>query len=209
MDKRSPINSSSWESIQASANKTTTCNYPEMCMVATHPTISGTSLTQPFWQERNQAKVGYGKTKRSEDQTVIRHKARLGQRVMLRKMDDVKTAFLNGPLKEEVYVAQLDGFIDPDHPEKVYRLRKALYGLKQAPRATEYQFATCLLKPFLKKVSVSRQTNLGRMPTKIELTLEQSQQGVSNDVLVSIEGVEELKRNVWIKGEKKEALHTT
>ncbi|GJS49521.1 hypothetical protein Tco_0599642 [Tanacetum coccineum] len=48
-----------------------------------------------------------------------------------------------------------------------------------------------------------------RMPTKIELTLEQSQQGVSNDVLVSIEGVEELKRNVWIKGEKKEALHTT
>ncbi|GJR18536.1 hypothetical protein Tco_0967063 [Tanacetum coccineum] len=42
-----------------------------------------------------------------------------------------------------------------------------------------------------------------RMPTKIELTLEQSQQGVSNDVLVSIEGVEELKRNVWIKGGKK------
>nr|GEY85295.1 hypothetical protein [Tanacetum cinerariifolium] len=36
---------------------------------------------------------------------------------------------------EEVYVAQLDGFIDPDHPEKVYRLRKALYRLKQAPRA--------------------------------------------------------------------------
>nr|GEV17551.1 hypothetical protein [Tanacetum cinerariifolium] len=48
----------------------------------------------------------------------------------------------------------------------------------------------------------------GRMPTKIELTLEQSQQGVSNDVLVSIKGVEELKRNVWIKGENKEALQT-
>nr|GEW54940.1 retrovirus-related Pol polyprotein from transposon TNT 1-94 [Tanacetum cinerariifolium] len=67
---------------------------------------------------------------------------------------DLKIAFLNGPLKEEVYVAQLDGFVDPDHlekeavyvaqpdgfvdpdhPEKVYQLRKALNGLKQAPRA--------------------------------------------------------------------------
>ncbi|GKA94174.1 retrovirus-related pol polyprotein from transposon TNT 1-94 [Tanacetum coccineum] len=48
---------------------------------------------------------------------------------------DAKTAFLNGPLKEEVYVAQPEGFVDPDHPEKVYRLRKALYGFKQAPKA--------------------------------------------------------------------------
>ncbi|GJV63339.1 retrovirus-related pol polyprotein from transposon TNT 1-94 [Tanacetum coccineum] len=48
---------------------------------------------------------------------------------------DVKTAFLNSELKEEVYVSQPEGFVDPDHPTYVYRQKKALYGLKQAPRA--------------------------------------------------------------------------
>nr|GFC38572.1 hypothetical protein [Tanacetum cinerariifolium] len=55
---------------------------------------------------------------------------------------DLKMAFLNGPLKEEVYVAQPDGFVNPDHPEKVYRLRKTLYGLK--PRAWYDELSTFL-----------------------------------------------------------------
>ncbi|GJT14448.1 retrovirus-related pol polyprotein from transposon TNT 1-94 [Tanacetum coccineum] len=58
---------------------------------------------------------------------------------------DVKMAFLNGLLKEEVYVAQPNGFVDPDHPEKVYHLRKALYGLKQALRAWYNELSNFLI----------------------------------------------------------------
>ncbi|GJY93430.1 retrovirus-related pol polyprotein from transposon TNT 1-94, partial [Tanacetum coccineum] len=47
---------------------------------------------------------------------------------------DVKTTFLNGILREEVYVSQPNGFVDQDNPNHVYKLKKALYGLKQAPR---------------------------------------------------------------------------
>nr|GEU47698.1 retrovirus-related Pol polyprotein from transposon TNT 1-94 [Tanacetum cinerariifolium] len=59
---------------------------------------------------------------------------------------DVKTAFLHGSLKEDMYVCQPGGFIDANHPSHVYKLNKALYGLKQAPRAWYDELLTFLLQ---------------------------------------------------------------
>ncbi|GJU54792.1 retrovirus-related pol polyprotein from transposon TNT 1-94 [Tanacetum coccineum] len=68
---------------------------------------------------------------------------------------DVKMVFLNGPLKEEVFVCQFDGFVDPDFPNHVYRLKKALYGLKQAPRAWYEKLSSFLIKTIPQKVHQS------------------------------------------------------
>nr|GEW21544.1 ribonuclease H-like domain-containing protein [Tanacetum cinerariifolium] len=92
---------------------------------------------------------------------------------------DVKTTFLNGPLKEEVYVAQPNGLVDSDHPEKVYHLRKALYELKQAPRAWT-SYPPILIRYFinqakyaleiLKKHGMEKGQNIGTpMATKPKL----------------------------------------
>ncbi|GKE43262.1 retrovirus-related pol polyprotein from transposon TNT 1-94 [Tanacetum coccineum] len=59
---------------------------------------------------------------------------------------DVKTTFLHGTLKEDVYVCQPEGFIDADHPSHVYKLKKVLYGLKQAPRAWYDELSSFLLQ---------------------------------------------------------------
>nr|GFC81344.1 copia protein [Tanacetum cinerariifolium] len=67
---------------------------------------------------------------------------------------DVKTTFLNGKLREEVYVSQPDGFVDSDNPDHVYKLKKALYGLKQAPHAWYDMLSSFLLSQDFSKGSV-------------------------------------------------------
>nr|GEW25721.1 retrovirus-related Pol polyprotein from transposon TNT 1-94 [Tanacetum cinerariifolium] len=67
---------------------------------------------------------------------------------------DVKTAFLNGNLREEVYVSQPDGFVDQDNPNHVYKLKKALYGIKQAPRAWYDMLSSFLISQEFSKGSV-------------------------------------------------------
>nr|GEV90985.1 Gag-Pol polyprotein [Tanacetum cinerariifolium] len=92
---------------------------------------------------------------------------------------DVKTVFLNGNLWEEVYVSQLDRFLDPDNPNHVYMLKKALYGLKQAPRASYDMLSSLLVSQDFSKCSV-------------DPTLFICRKG--NDLLLSKYAIETLKK---------------
>ncbi|GJR48160.1 retrovirus-related pol polyprotein from transposon TNT 1-94 [Tanacetum coccineum] len=175
---------------------------------------------------------------------------------------DVKTAFLNGILREEVYASQPDGFVDQDNMNRgshiVHQTTRQRYspayavadhaGCQDTRRSTsgkaEYMLGLAIvLKSFgwiiayrsmaldsikfpnqnrrdlprdipldsvvvLRYEKRSKSEIKGKVPTEMELVLEQTQQGTSYEVSVSAEGVKELKRKVKIKGEKKEALLT-
>nr|GEX53460.1 putative ribonuclease H-like domain-containing protein [Tanacetum cinerariifolium] len=69
---------------------------------------------------------------------------------------DVKSAFLNERIEEEVYVTLPKGFVDPHHPKKVYKVVKALYGLHQAPRAWYATFSTFLLKHSYRRGTINK-----------------------------------------------------
>nr|GEY95373.1 retrovirus-related Pol polyprotein from transposon TNT 1-94 [Tanacetum cinerariifolium] len=84
---------------------------------------------------------------------------------------DVKTAFLNGNLREEVYVSQSNGFVDQDNPNHVYKLKKALYGLKQAPRAWYDMLSSFLISQDFSKGSVD-------LTLFIRLQISQSHRGI-------------------------------
>nr|GEX92738.1 retrovirus-related Pol polyprotein from transposon TNT 1-94 [Tanacetum cinerariifolium] len=85
---------------------------------------------------------------------------------------NVKTAFLHGSLKENVYVCQPKGFIDADHPSYVYKLKKALYGLKQAPRAWYTRLFSDLMK------SRFEMSMMGEMTFFLGLQVNQSPCGI-------------------------------
>nr|GEW07162.1 retrovirus-related Pol polyprotein from transposon TNT 1-94 [Tanacetum cinerariifolium] len=101
---------------------------------------------------------------------------------------DVKTAFLNGPLKEEFFVCQPDGFVDPDFPNLIYRLKKALYGLKQALRAWYNKLSSFLIEHHFTKVFAKRFEKLmkdnfempmiGEMKFFLGLQVHQSPRGI-------------------------------
>ncbi|GJU05875.1 retrovirus-related pol polyprotein from transposon TNT 1-94 [Tanacetum coccineum] len=90
---------------------------------------------------------------------------------------DVKTAFLNGNLREEVYVSQLDSFVDLDNPNHVYKLKKALYGLKQAPRAWYDMLSSFLISQDFSKGSVDHTLFILDTPMMEKSKLDKDKEG--------------------------------
>nr|GEW29112.1 hypothetical protein [Tanacetum cinerariifolium] len=111
------------------------------------------ALKDPSWIKAMQEELLQFKMNKNDERgIVIRNKARLvaqghtQEEGFLVYQMDVKSAFLYGTIKEEVYVCQPLGFEDPDYPDKVYKVVKALCGLHQAPRACYETLATYLLE---------------------------------------------------------------
>ncbi|GJY97716.1 retrovirus-related pol polyprotein from transposon TNT 1-94 [Tanacetum coccineum] len=88
---------------------------------------------------------------------------------------DMKMTFLNGILREEVYVSQSDGFMDLDKPNHMYRLKKALYGLKQGPRAWYDLLSSFLLSQGFSKGKMSM---MGKISFFIGLQILRSPRGI-------------------------------
>nr|GEU92868.1 retrotransposon protein, putative, unclassified [Tanacetum cinerariifolium] len=92
---------------------------------------------------------------------------------------DVKIAFLNGKLHEVVYVSQPEGFVDPDNPTHMYRLKKVLYGLKQALQAWYDMLLSFLLSQKFSKVSSKfKMSMMGKMSFFLGLQNSQSPRGI-------------------------------
>ncbi|GJY40794.1 retrovirus-related pol polyprotein from transposon TNT 1-94 [Tanacetum coccineum] len=96
---------------------------------------------------------------------------------------DVMTTFLYGPLKEQVYVNQPDGFVDPYHPDQVYHLKEALYRLEQAPRAWYDELSKFLVSKGFSKGSIDltfkfEMSMMGELKFFLGIQIHQSPRGI-------------------------------
>ncbi|GJY36615.1 putative ribonuclease H-like domain-containing protein [Tanacetum coccineum] len=94
---------------------------------------------------------------------------------------DVKSAFLYGTIDEEVYVSQPPGFVDPDHPTKVYKVVKALYGLHQAPRAWDKRIS-CWFQVYVDDIILVLQQVAAITPMETKVPLIKDEEVIDVDV---------------------------
>nr|GEW93295.1 hypothetical protein [Tanacetum cinerariifolium] len=126
--------------------------YYDAFLTSVEPKTYKDALTQSCWIEAMQEELN--EFERLEIRGYKDFFAFVAHKNMVIYQIDVKTAFLNGNLREEVYVSQPDGFVDPDNPNHVYKLRKSLYGLKQSPRAWYDMLTSFLISQDFSKGSV-------------------------------------------------------
>ncbi|GKC44518.1 retrovirus-related pol polyprotein from transposon TNT 1-94, partial [Tanacetum coccineum] len=142
--------------------------YYDAFLTAFEPKTYKDALTQSCWIKAMQEELGVARGYRQEEginfeesfaplarlEAIRIFLAYAAHMNMVVYQMDVKTAFLNGNLREEVYVSHPDGFVDPDNPNHVYKLKKALYVLKQASRAWYDTLSSFLISQDFYKGSV-------------------------------------------------------
>ncbi|GJX10868.1 retrovirus-related pol polyprotein from transposon TNT 1-94 [Tanacetum coccineum] len=105
--------------------------YFDAFLTSVEPKNFKQAMTEPSWIDAMQEEIH--EFERLEVWELVPCPDKAAHKNMEIYQMDVKTAFLNGELKQEVYVSQPKGFVDHDNPSHVYKMKKALYGLKQAP----------------------------------------------------------------------------
>nr|GEU36700.1 hypothetical protein [Tanacetum cinerariifolium] len=133
------------------------------------------ALTQSCWIEAMQEDLN--EFERLETKAIQIFLAYAAHKNMVVYQIDVKTAFLNGNLREDVYVSQPDRFVDQDNPNHVYKLKKALYGSKQAPRAWSDMLSSFLFSQDFSKGSVDPTLFVRRNGNDL-LLISQSPRGI-------------------------------
>ncbi|GJT18853.1 copia protein [Tanacetum coccineum] len=125
------------------------CNF-DAFLTSLEPTNFKPAMTEPLWIDAMQEEIHEFKRLQVWE-LVLSNEANRNMKIF---QMDVKTAFLNDELNEEVYVSQLEGFVDQEYPSYVYKLKKAIYGLKQASRAWYDMLSSFLISQHFSKGAV-------------------------------------------------------
>ncbi|GJU06316.1 retrovirus-related pol polyprotein from transposon TNT 1-94 [Tanacetum coccineum] len=130
--------------------------YFDAFLTSVEPKNFKQAMTEPSWIDAMQEEIHkFERLKVARIEAICIFVAYVAHKNMIIYQMDVKTTFLNGELKEEVYVSQPEGFVDQDNPSHVYKLKKALYGLKQAPRAWYDMLSSFLISQQFSKSAVN------------------------------------------------------